>query len=61
MATNLKRFTISVSDDMELKLDRMKQMKYYNTSKSRMIQDLIFIGLETLNKEMEKEGGKDFL
>ena len=40
MATDMKRFTISVTDEMEIQLDRMKQAKYYKTTKNKMIQDL---------------------
>ena len=54
MATSMKRFTISVTDDMDRKLDRMKQVKYYNTTRNKMIQDLIMLGLETMSKEMKK-------
>ncbi len=57
----MKRFTISITDEMELKLDMLKQRKYYNTTRNKMIQDLIMLGLEVMNKEMEREGGKDFL
>ena len=57
MATSMKRFTISVTDDMDRKLDRMKQVKYYNTTRNKMIQDLIMLALETMSKEMKKEGG----
>lgn len=52
MATDMKRFTISVTDEMEVRLDRMKQIKYYKTTKNKMIQDLICIGLDVLEKEM---------
>lgn len=61
MKTDMKRFTISITDEMELKLDMLKQRKYYNTTRNKMIQDLIMLGLEVMNKEMEREGGKDFL
>lgn len=52
MATDMKRFTISVTDEMEVQLDRMKQIKYYNTTRNKMIQDLICVGLETMQKEL---------
>ena len=52
MATDMKRFTISVTDDMAIQLDRMKQMKYYNTSQNKMIQDLLCVGLEAMQKEL---------
>ena len=57
----MKRFTISITDEMELKLDMLKQRKYDNTTRNKMSQDLIMLGLEVMNKEMEREGGKDFL
>lgn len=59
MATDMKRFTISVTDEMEIQLDRMKQAKYYKTTKNKMIQDLICLGLEVMQKELDsanKEG-----
>lgn len=48
-----KRFTISITDEIAIQLDRMKQAKYYNTSQNKMVQDLIRIGLETMQKELE--------
>ena len=53
MATDLKRFSISVTDEMEVRLDRMKQIKYYKTSKNKMIQDLLCIGLDVMQKEID--------
>ena len=55
MPTNLKRFTISVSDEVEMQLDRLKQARYYNTSKNKMVQDLISIGIAELQKELDAE------
>lgn len=52
MSTDMKRFTISVTDEMEVQLDRMKQIKYYNTTRNKMIQDLICVGLVTMQKEL---------
>ena len=51
MATDMKRFTISVTKQMETDLDKIKQEKYYNTTKNKMIQDLIVLGLEVMKKE----------
>lgn len=48
-----KRFTISITDEIAIQLDRMKQAKYYNTSQNKMVQDLIRVGLETMQKELE--------
>lgn len=56
MATTMKRFTISITKDMEIQLDRMKQSKYYNTTRNRMIQDLICLGLETMQQKMDAIG-----
>ena len=53
MATDMKRFTISVTDEMEIQLDRMKQAKYYKTTKNKMIQDLICLGLKVMQKELD--------
>ena len=56
MATDMKRFTISVTDEMEIRLDKIKQLKYYKTTKNKMIQDLICIGLDVMQKEMDSLG-----
>lgn len=55
MATDMKRFTISVTKEMESDLDRMKQKKYYNTTRNRMIQDLIILGLQVMKEEILNE------
>lgn len=55
MATDMKRFTISVTKDMETDLDKIKQEKYYNTTKNKMIQDLLILGIEVMKKEMVSE------
>ena len=51
MATDMKRFTISLTKEMEADLDKLKQAKYYKTTQNRMIQDLVIIGLEVMKKE----------
>lgn len=53
MSTNMKRFTVSVSDEIEKQLDRLKQEKYYNTSQNKMVQDLIAIGIAEMQKEID--------
>ena len=53
MATNMLRFTISVDDDTAVKPDKLKQLKYYNTTRSKMVQDLIALGLESMQKEVD--------
>lgn len=52
MGVNGKRFTIAISDELAVQLDRMKQMKYYNTSQNKMVQDLLWAGIETMKKEL---------
>lgn len=56
MATDMKRFTISLTKDMEIQLDRLKQAKYYNTTKNKMIQDLICLGLESIQHKTDASG-----
>lgn len=58
MATNLKRFTISVTPDMKEELTDLKQEKYYNTTQNEMIRELIkkgLIALKTEEKEAQQE------
>lgn len=54
--TTMTRFTISITKDMEEKLDLLKQAKYYNDTRNKMVQDLICIGLETMQTEIESIG-----
>lgn len=51
--TDRMRFTISISDEMKDKLERIKQEKYYNTTKNAMINDLIALGLKVYQEEKE--------
>lgn len=51
MGTNLKRFTISVTPDMEAELDSAKKEYYYRGTHNDMIRDLISRGLDSLKKE----------
>lgn len=60
MATDLKRFTISITPKMETDLDVVKQRLYYKDTRSAMIRDLIIRGLEALeaeNKTQERDRG----
>ena len=41
MATDLKRFSISVSSEMEKDLDNAKRSIYYNQTQTDMIRELI--------------------
>lgn len=51
MSTEFKRFTISLTPELEQELDRVKQEKYYNRPQSQMVRDLIARGLESFRKE----------
>lgn len=55
MATGMNRFTISVTDEMGVQLDGIKQARYYNTTKNKMIQDLIKLGIGEMNKQIEND------
>ena len=57
MKTKLKRFTISVTPEMEADLDWVKQRLYYRSTQNNMIKDLIALGLAAVESEKaEKEG-----
>lgn len=59
MATDLKRFTISITPKMEADLDSAKQRHYYRGTQNDMIRDLIIRGLVDLEAEeaaKEKRG-----
>lgn len=51
MATGLKRYTISITPEMEVELDKLKQERYYKSTQTAMIRDLIIRGLESVSKE----------
>lgn len=51
MATDLKRFTVSITPMMETSLDNAKREIYYKDTQSDMIRDLIIRGLTTLKQD----------
>lgn len=51
MSTKLKRFSISVPEEMEKRLDTIKQERYYKKNQTEMIRDLIDLGLKSLENE----------
>lgn len=51
MGTNMKRFSISLTPDLEADLDALKKDKFYNNNRSDMIRFLITLGLETMKRE----------
>lgn len=40
MATDLRRFTISITPTMEVDLDKAKKERYYKDTQNEMIRDL---------------------
>lgn len=56
MATELRRFTISITPTMEQDLDVAKKECYYKDTQSEMIRDLIARGLDTLKAENATQG-----
>ena len=58
MATNLKRFTISVTPSMEAELDSAKKERYYRGTQNDMMRDLISRGLASLKEESKTVSGQ---
>lgn len=50
MATNQKRFMISVTSSMEADLDALKKERFYNDSQAEMLRYVIGLGLKSLKK-----------
>lgn len=59
MATYLKRFTISVTPDVEADLDTAKKEYFYKTTRNEMIRALITKGLNVLKMENEASSAKN--
>lgn len=51
MATDMRRFTISVPHNMDMELDKAKRETYYKNTQNGMIRDLIMRGLQNLEAE----------
>lgn len=49
MATDLKRFMISVTPSMEADLNVLKKERFYNNSQAEMLRYVIGLGLKSLN------------
>lgn len=45
MAADMRRFTISITQDMESNLDAVKKESYCESTQSEMLRDLIARGL----------------
>ena len=51
MATDMRRFTISVTHNMDMELDEAKRETHYKDTQNEMIRDLIMRGLQNLEAE----------
>lgn len=51
MATDMRRFTISVTSSMDIELNKAKKETYYKDTQNEMIRDLIMRGLQNLEAE----------
>lgn len=58
MATNMRRFTISITPNMDMELDKAKQKIYYKDTWNDMIRDLIMRGLQSLEAEKAAKESK---
>ena len=54
-STMIRRFTISITEEMEHDLDWAKKEVYYQTSQNAMLRDLIVRGLAALEAERSQE------
>ena len=54
-STMIRRFTISITEEMEHDLDWAKKEVYYQTSQNAMLRDLIARGLAALEAERSQE------
>lgn len=51
MLTDMKRYTISVSPEMEQEINQMGNKYFGNKAQSEIIRSLIHLGLESLKTE----------
>ncbi len=49
MATDMKRFTISVTRDIEQGLNKLKKEQFYDKAQSEMVRYLIKLGLNSIS------------
>ncbi|MBQ7119851.1 MAG: ribbon-helix-helix protein, CopG family [Oscillospiraceae bacterium] len=45
MSLDVRRFTVSVTPELDRRLDDLKRSRYWHTTQSEMIRDLISLGL----------------
>lgn len=53
-----RRYTISVTPDLEEDLEQAWKKKYSKTPRSEMIRELLRIGLDSLENSSDEENGK---
>lgn len=58
MVANLKRFTVSINQDMEMDLNKAKKETYYKETQSEMLRDLINRGLASLKEAKDSNRNK---
>lgn len=54
MPLEVRRFTVSVTPELDRKLDDLKRARYWNATQSEMIRDLIALGLLHFEAEPEE-------
>jgi hypothetical protein len=57
MGTGLKRLTFAVTPEIETILDKEKQERFYDRSRSDMIRELVKAGLRAVKIESEAADG----
>lgn len=57
MSTKLKRFTVTIPQNMEMEIEAMKRQQYYSITQSELIRDLLMRGLEVINQEKGNSQG----
>ncbi len=51
MATELKRMTFAVTEEMESELNRFKKEKFYDKNNSEMIRTLVSAGMRAIDEK----------
>lgn len=54
MATELKRMTFAVTEEMESELNRFKKEKFYDKNNSEMIRTLVSAGMRAIDEKQEE-------
>jgi metal-responsive CopG/Arc/MetJ family transcriptional regulator len=55
MATELRRFMVSITPELETALDRFKQRLFYNKTQSEMVRAVLKLGIQALEAKDQKE------